>query len=269
MHHPTRHTIPAAGATVYLVGAGPGDPDLLTVRALRLLQEAEVVVHDRLVGDAVLDLVPAKTPLIDVGKSMRRHTLRQEEINDLLVELACRYRRVVRLKGGDPFVFGRGGEEAMHLAQAGVPFEVVPGVTSAQGCAAALAIPLTHRDAASSLRFLTGHCREDAELAFDWPGLCDPHTTLVVYMGLANIGRIARDLIRNGRDARTPVVAVNNGSLPGQRYILAPLAEIGPAAAAAQFEGPVLFIIGEVVNVGLALGTLRHDAPAQHLVAAE
>jgi uroporphyrin-III C-methyltransferase len=261
--------MPSAAGKVYLVGAGPGDPDLLTIRALRLLQAADVVVHDRLVGDAILDLVPPATRRIYVGKSTRRHTLPQTEINDLLVELGRRHRCVVRLKGGDPFLFGRGGEEVMRLAEAGIPFEIVPGITSAQGCAAALAIPLTHRGVATSLRFITGHCRDDAELTFDWPGLCDPHTTLVVYMGLGNIERIACALIRHGRDPQTPAVAVNNGSLPRQRHVFAPLQQIAPAAAAAEFEGPVLFIIGDVVNIALALGMMRHDVSAQALLAAE
>lgn len=258
-----------AMATVYLVGAGPGDPELLTLKASRLIESADVVVHDRLVSRQILDLVPPSAARIDVGKEAGRHPTPQAEINRLLVGLAHRYRSVVRLKGGDPFMFGRGGEEAEALAQAGIPFEIVPGVTSAQGCAAALALPLTHRGAAASVRFLTGHCREDAELDFDWAGLADPRTTLVIYMGLANIERIAQELIRHGLDPQTPAAAINNGTLPTQRHIVAPLCEIGAAAKSGGFQGPVLFIIGEVVNVGLALGTMRHDAPAAHLVAAQ
>lgn len=254
---------------VYLVGAGPGDPDLLTVKAMRLLATADVVVHDRLVSRAVLDLVPVGTPRLDVGKRAGHHVMPQPEINRLLSALALRGRRVVRLKGGDPLMFGRGGEEAVSLAEAGIPFEIVPGVTSAQGCAAALAIPLTHRGAATSLRFVTGHCRQDGELDFDWRGLADAQTTLVVYMGLANIGRIARALIDHGRAASTPSVAVNNATLPEQRHVVAPLCEIALAAEAALFDGPVVFVVGEVVNVGLALGMLRHDPPAENLVAAQ
>lgn len=255
--------------TVHLVGAGPGVADLLTVRAQRLIEAADAVVHDRLVSREILALVPRSALRVDVGKQAGRHPMPQAEINRLLVRLARRCRRVVRLKGGDPFMFGRGGEEAAALAAAGIPFEIVPGITAAQGCAAALALPLTHRGAATGVRFVTGHCREDAELDFDWAGLADPQTTLVIYMGLANIGRIAQELVRHGRDPQTPAVAVSNGTLPAQRHLVAPLGEIAPAVRAAGFGGPVLFIIGEVVNVGLALGTMRHDAPAAHLVAAQ
>jgi uroporphyrin-III C-methyltransferase len=254
---------------VSLVGAGPGDPELLTRKAVRLLESADVVVHDRLVSAAVLDLVPAGIRRIDVGKRAGNHAMPQPEINRLLVQLARSGRRVVRLKGGDPFMFGRGGEEAIALAESGVPFEVVPGVTSAQGCAAALGIPLTHRGSATSLRFVTGHCRQDAALDFDWQGLADPDTTLVIYMGLANIGRITRELIRHGRDPQTPALAVANGTLPRQRHLIAPLCEIAPAAEAAGFDGPVLFMIGEVISVGLTLGIMRHGAGAQHHAAAE
>lgn len=237
---------------VYLVGAGPGAPDLLTLRALRVIETAEVLVYDRLVSEAILALAPTGIPRLDVGKQPQSHPVPQDEINQLLVRLAERYKRVVRLKGGDPLLFGRGGEEAAYLVQAGVAFEVVPGVTAAQGAAAALGIPLTQRGHASSLRFITGHGRNDSDLDLDWRGLADPRTTLAVYMGLANIAIIAERLMEHGRCPSTPVAAVNNATQPSQRQLIARLDDIVAKAQAACFEGPVLFIIGEVAGLSLA-----------------
>ncbi|MCL4764915.1 MAG: uroporphyrinogen-III C-methyltransferase [Hyphomicrobiaceae bacterium] len=252
---------------VFLVGAGPGDPDLLTLKALRAIETADVVVFDRLVSEAVLALVPKGTARIDVGKQPRHHPMPQEEINRTLVALGRAGRCVARLKGGDPFVFGRGGEEALALAQAGIAFEVVPGITSAQGCAAALRLPLTHRGLATGLRFLTGHCRADAALDFDWQGLADPRTTLVVYMGHANIREIAAEMIAHGRPASTPVLVVSRGTLADQRHLTSTLAAIGSDIARAALPTPALFIIGEVVSLRETLGADSHGETAQRTAA--
>jgi uroporphyrin-III C-methyltransferase len=234
---------------VYLVGAGPGDPELLTVKAARLLGKAEVVVFDRLVSKEILALVNAGAEMHSVGKSPKRHPVTQEEINELLVKLAHSGRLIVRLKGGDPFIFGRGSEEALALRRAGVFCEIVPGITAAQGCAAATGVPLTHRGLATSVRFITGHCRQDQPLDLDWTGLADPETTLVVYMGAANIAEISSKLAREGLALSTPVLAINNGTTPRERRILSDLASIADTAERARFDGPVLFIIGKVASL--------------------
>ena len=253
---------------VFLVGAGPGDPELLTVKALRVIESAEVVVFDRLVSEDVLALVPKGAARIDVGKQPRQHPVPQEEINRTLVALGRAGRRVVRLKGGDPFVFGRGGEEAIALAAARIPFEIVPGITSAQGCAAVMKMPLTHRGLATGLRFLTGHCRADDPLDFDWNGLADPHTTLVVYMGLANICEIASELVAHGRAPSTPVLAISRGTLPDQRQLTSTLATVGRDVALAKLATPTLFIIGDVVSLIENRGAEGHDETIQQLAAA-
>jgi uroporphyrin-III C-methyltransferase/precorrin-2 dehydrogenase/sirohydrochlorin ferrochelatase/uroporphyrin-III C-methyltransferase len=242
---------------VYLVGAGPGDPQLLTVKAANVLAAADVVVHDRLIGEGILDLAPADSRRIYVGKTAGRPGMRQESINELLVELAEPGRRLVRLKGGDPFVFGRGGEEALHLLRHGIPFEVVPGITAALGCAAAAAIPLTHRGLATSVRLVTGHCREGWWLDLNWKSLADPQTTLVFYMGLAHLAEIAGRLIQAGLPRGTPAAAIAQGTTPAQRLVRATLATLEPAVRTAALVSPVLFVIGPVVEV-LAQG----DAPA-------
>lgn len=231
---------------VHLVGAGPGDPDLLTLRAARLLQLADVIVHDRLVGSGVLDLANPLARRIDVGKAAGRPSMRQDEINELLVGLAAPDRVTVRLKGGDPFVFGRGGEEVVHLLRHGIRVEVVPGITAALGCAASAGIPLTHRGVARSVRFVTGHCRGDEPLDLDWAGLADPETTLVVYMGAGQIGEIAEELINRGLSPATPAAVIVDGCRPGQRVVRCALA----AAASITTGGrPALYVIGRVVDV--------------------
>ena len=232
---------------VYLVGAGPGDPDLLTVKAWKALQRAEVVVYDRLISDEILDLVPPGAARIFVGKANGHHTMPQEEINALLVKLARAGHRVVRLKGGDPFIFGRGSEEAAHLDRHGIAYEVVPGVTAASGCMAALGVPLTHRGLATGVRFVTGHCKNDGALDLNWASLADPDTTLVIYMGLANLGEIAARLIRAGLPADTPAAAIAGGTLPEQRVCRADLARLPERAAASDLRAPVLIVIGRVV----------------------
>ncbi len=253
--------------TVHLIGAGPGSPDLLTLRALRAIEAADVIVYDRLVSPEILDFAPSRAPRIDVGKSSGDHPVPQRQINDLLVRLAQRYGQVVRLKGGDPLVFGRGGEEAAHLAAAGVPFDITPGVTAAQGAAAALALPLTLRNCATSLRYVTGHRQDNGALDLDWASLSDPSTTLAIYMGLANMAEISTALIAHGRDPGTPAVAVSRATTPDQRCAFGALGDIAAIAAAERLSAPVLFIVGEAVDRipsrGDALGAMenRHAAP--------
>ena len=228
------------------------------MKAHRLLQSADVVVYDRLVSAEILDLIPNGTARISVGKQPNNHPVPQPEINQLLVRLAKAGRKVVRLKGGDPFVFGRGSEEAMALVDSDVAFEVVPGITSASACSAAVGMPLTHRGVATSVRYLTGHCQQDSELDFDWQGLADPTTTLVIYMGLANVEQITARLIQHGADPMLPAAAINNGTTPEQRQIVSTLAELAVDAKAARFTGPVLFIVGRVVALQAILGGNAH-----------
>lgn len=263
----------SAVGQVFLVGAGPGDPDYLTLKAHRLLMGADVIVYDRLVSPEILDLVPPGTMRISAGKAPGNHTMTQGGINELLVTLAQAGRKVVRLKGGDPFIFGRGSEEAIYLARHGIAYEVVPGITSAQGGAAQAGIPLTHRGVASSVRYVTGHCQKDQALDLDWDGLADGDTTLVVYMGLANIAEICTRLMAHGASPHTPAAALNNACTPRQKQISAPLAGLAAAACNAGFEGPVLFVIGDVVALAPAMAG-RGDAvlpsryPAARSVAA-
>jgi uroporphyrin-III C-methyltransferase/precorrin-2 dehydrogenase/sirohydrochlorin ferrochelatase/uroporphyrin-III C-methyltransferase len=250
------HTPSDSCGVVHLVGAGPGDPDLLTVKALRLLGEADVVVYDRLVSPDVLALVPTGTARIYVGKAHGDHALKQDEINDLLARLARTGRRVVRLKGGDPFTFGRGSEEAAYLAQQGIRVEVVPGITAAAGCAAAAGIPLTHRGVASGVRFVTGHGRDDGDLDLNWASLADPETTLVVYMGLANLPEISARLIAAGLAADTPAAAITAGTTPKQKVCRATLGTLAQVAGAEGLVAPVLIVIGRVVALAESWGML-------------
>ena len=234
---------------VYIVGAGPGDPELLTIKALRLLQEADVVVYDRLVSDGILDLVPAGATRIFAGKAARDHFMAQDEINDLLVSLAKSGRRAVRLKGGDPFIFGRGSEEALELAKHNVPFEIVPGITASAGCGAYAGIPLTHRGMATGVRFVTGHCRDGKHLDLNWKSLADPDTTLVIYMGLINVEKIRDELINAGLPANTPAGAIERGTTKDQRTILTTLSELPACIEKAALKAPSLLIIGRVVDL--------------------
>lgn len=234
---------------VHLVGAGPGDPELLTVKAMRLIQQAEVLVYDRLVSAGILELVPESTERIYVGKSSGQHSLPQESINALLVSLAQSGRKVVRLKGGDPYVFGRGSEEALHLLANGIGFEAVPGITSAAGCGASAGIPLTHRGLAHGVRFVTGHCRAGDALDLNWDSLADPDTTLVIYMGTANAEILAEKLIAAGLPPATPAAAIANGTLPNQRTMLTTLANLAADLAAQAFKPPTLIIVGKVVSL--------------------
>jgi uroporphyrin-III C-methyltransferase/precorrin-2 dehydrogenase/sirohydrochlorin ferrochelatase len=236
---------------VHLVGAGPGDPDLLTLKAHRLLQRADVVVYDRLVSHEVLALARRDAERIYVGKRRAHHCMAQSEINERLVALARAGKSVVRLKGGDPFVFGRGGEEIEALTAAGVAVEVVPGITAALGCAASAGIPLTHRDHAQACVFVTGHTR-DGELKLDWPMLARPRQTVVIYMGAESSSLIARQLLQHGLAPRTPVALIENGTTDRERRVVGSLATIERQAMRAQLSGPTLFMIGEVVGLALA-----------------
>lgn len=249
---------------VILVGAGPGDPDLLTVKAAKAIAAAEVIVYDRLVSPEILAMAPQGAARINVGKQPKQHPVPQGEINQLLVRLAKSGRNVVRLKGGDPFIFGRGSEEALELQSHGIDYSVIPGITSAQGCAASLRVPLTHRGLATSVRYVTGHCREDRDLDLDWSGLADAQTTLVIYMGLANISEISAKLMKAGREPSTPVLAVNNATQANERRLKSTLGAIAGEAAAARFDGPVLFVVGEVTSLYDVLakqGAHAHETP--------
>lgn len=234
---------------VYLVGTGPGDPELLTVKAWRLLQDSDVVVYDRLVSDEILEQIPPGISRICVGKRSGRHPVPQSEINELLRRLAEADHDVVRLKGGDPFVFGRGSEEAAFLVRHGIPFEVVPGITAASACSAYAGIPLTHRGLASGVQFITGHARDDRPLSLDWRSLADPDKTLVIYMGLANIEWIVAELQRAGLSGDTPAAAIEQGTTARQRRLVTTLAALPETVRKAECQPPVLFVIGRVVSL--------------------
>ncbi|MFN3937438.1 MAG: uroporphyrinogen-III C-methyltransferase [Gemmobacter sp.] len=238
-----------AAGRVDLIGAGPGDPDLLTVKALRCIREADVVVHDRLVSAEVMALVPAHVRRIDVGKLPRCHKVPQAQINALLVDLARAGLRVARLKGGDPLIFGRGSEEAETLRAAGVAVDYVPGITAAQGMAASTGVPLTHRGLATGVRYVTGHRARDERLDLDWQSLASEETTLVVYMGAASIAEIAARLIEHGLPVDLPVLAVSSATTPREMRTVSTLARIADDVAAVPPEGPVLFVIGHVVSL--------------------
>lgn len=241
-----------AGAPVgriWLVGAGPGDPDLLTLKAARLLSEADVVVHDRLVGQGVLDLIRPEARRLYVGKQRSHHSVPQDEVNRLLVALAQQGLEVVRLKGGDPFLFGRGGEEMLAAREAGVPCDVVPGISAAMAASASVGAPLTHRGLAQAVTFVTGHPAKDGSLDLDWSALARANQTVAIYMGLSSAPEISARLIAAGRAAGTPVIIVENASRAEERRALSTLGAL--PVAAQSFSGPVMLLIGE--TAGLAL----------------
>lgn len=251
-HFPAMHSIPTPQAlvpgTVFLVGAGPGDPDLLTLRAARLIERAETIVHDGLVSDAILAMARRDARLVSVAKKRARHTLPQEDINALLVREALAGRDVVRLKGGDPFIFGRGGEEAEAARAAGVRVEIVPGISAANGAAAASGIPLTHRNAASVVSFVAGQCKGLSDQ--DWSGLAGKGRTLVIYMGVRTAGKIAEKLMADGLAPDVPLAVIENGARPEMRVVRGPLAGLADLVADHAIKSPALIVIGEVTAQG-------------------
>ena len=233
---------------VYLVGAGPGDPDLLTLRALRLMHKADVVLYDRLVSQEIMDKLRPDAEKIHVGKASSNHPVEQETINEMLVRLALSGKRVLRFKGGDPFIFGRGGEEIESLSKANIPFQIVPGITAASGCASYAGIPLTHRDHAQSVRFLTGHLKDNT-LNLDWANLIQEQETLVFYMGLLGIKTICEQLIDHGMDAEMPIAVVQRGTTKTQRVVTADLKTMPAVVDTEKLKAPTIIIIGRVVGL--------------------
>ena len=248
---------------VSLVGSGPGDPELLTLKALRLLQQADVVVFDRLVSSDILKLIPPGVSQISVGKSPGKHCVPQHQINEIIVSLALSGRRVVRLKGGDPYIFGRGGEEALMLREHGIAFEVVPGITAAAGCSSYSGIPLTHRGLNHGVRFLTGHLHNDESLDVDWDKIADPDCTLVIYMGLGNLRQICRELIDAGLVADTPAAAIHSGTTSQQQKVISTLAELASTVEQAGLNSPVTTIIGRVVELSGMLDWFGNAADSE------
>ena len=240
---------------VYIVGAGPGDASLLTIKGYKLISQiADVVIYDRLIPDSILNLIPENVERIYAGKSCREHIMTQDEINACLVKQAKLGKVIVRLKGGDPFIFGRGAEEAEYLVDNAVDFEIVPGVNAADGCCAYQGIPLTHRGLATSVRFITGHQQKGKKVHHDWQGLADKDTTLVIYMGLTHLDEIAKNLISHGLSCDTPAAAIQEGTIDSQKSCFATLENIYQETQADDFRSPTLVIIGKVVSLAAKLG---------------
>ena len=242
---------------VYLVGAGPGDPKLLTVKAVELLKEADVVIYDRLVGESILSLAPAKAEKIYVGKRTGKHEVPQDKITELIIEKAQGGGKIVRLKGGDPFIFGRGGEEAEALVEKGIEFEVVPGVSSAVVAPAYAGIPLTHRDYAASVAIITGHRAGDSEKVIDWVKIADAVDTMVILMGVESLDGIVCKLLEGGVSADKPVAIVESGTYPNQRTLIGKLGTIVKEAEEKQIKPPAVIVIGEVANLGRKLAWFK------------
>ena len=249
---------------VYLIGAGPGDPDLLTFRALRLMQQADVVVYDRLVSPEILEMARRDAEKIYVGKQRNNHSLPQEDINELLAKLALSGKRVARLKGGDPFIFGRGGEEIETLMQQGIAFQVVPGITAAAGCASYAGIPLTHRDHAQSCTFVTGHLK-DGSINLNWTQLAAPNQTVVIYMGLVGLANICQQLITHGCPSDHPIAIVQQGTTKHQRVLTGTLSDMPQKVADAEIAPPTLIIVGTVVRLHEKLHWFQTDQPRTDL----
>lgn len=246
---------------VYLVGAGPGDPDLLTFKALRLMQQADVVLYDRLVSEQIVNLTRREADKIYVGKQRANHALPQRDINELLVSLANEGKKVLRLKGGDPFIFGRGGEEIEMLAEHKIPFQIVPGITAASGCSTYAGIPLTHRDYAQSVRFITGHL-QNGSIDLPWSDLVSDKQTLVFYMGLIGLPIICKQLVAHGRAATTPIALVQQGTTTMQRVLTSNLADMPSLAIAEKVHAPTILIVGNVVKLRNKLAWFEGDKPA-------
>ena len=266
MRSPVAAKVPKAGR-VYLVGAGPGDPELLTLRAVRLLQQTEVIVYDHLVSPAVLDFVAPAAERIYAGKRRNEHSMRQEQINALLVRLARAGKQVVRLKGGDPFIFGRGGEEMQALAAQGIAFEVVPGITAACGVSSYAGIPLTHRDHAQSCLFVTGHLK-DGSADLDWAAMTRPRQTVVIYMGLSALAEICSQLIAHGAAPTQAIAVVQHGTIAQQKVVVGTLADLPGRVARQGLTSPCLIIVGDVVRLHESLAWFHpqpDDTPQQEL----
>lgn len=249
--------------SVAIVGAGPGDPELITVKAMRCIQEADVILYDRLVNEELLNYGRTGVVLIYCGKSPGQHSMSQEKINELLIQFATGGCKVVRLKGGDPFVFGRGGEEALAVVEAGIPYEVIPGITSAIGVAASTGIPLTHRGIAASFAVVTGSRCPEHVAPIPWDRLAHSVDTLVIYMGVSQLSEIREQLLVHGKDAQTPIALIENGTFACQRTVTGTLENIDKLAVAMKIRNPALIIVGEVVKVREQLLHLRRIASSQ------
>ncbi|KZN46612.1 siroheme synthase CysG [Pseudoalteromonas luteoviolacea] len=236
---------PQPEGEVYIVGAGPGDPELLTIKALQLMQQADVVVYDYLVSDEIMELVRRDADLVCVGKRAGNHSVKQEDTNEMLLNFAKQGKKVCRIKGGDPFIYGRGGEEIQVLAKHGVKYQIVPGITAAAGCSAYAGIPLTHRDHAQAIQFVTGHCKKEGQ-ELDWRGLAHTNQTLAIYMGVIKSPHIQAKLLEHGRSPETPIAIVENGTRKSQRVVRGTLSELATKIEQHQIQSPALLIIGEV-----------------------
>ena len=250
---------------VSLVGAGPGDVDLMTVKAVRLLQQADVVVFDRLVSADILDLIPSGISRISVGKEVGKHCVPQQQINEIIVNLAKSGRKVVRLKGGDPYMFGRGGEEVLALKKYNIAFEVVPGITAASGCSSYSGIPLTFRGMSRRVQFITGHFNDNEPLDLNWQSIADPESTLVIYMGLSNLPLVVHSLMDAGLSATTPAAAVQNGTTQSQQRVITTLDKLADAIRQKHMQAPVMIIIGEVVSLADELDWFQQSIEEKQL----
>ena len=250
---------------VSLVGAGPGDADLMTVKAVRLLQQADVVVYDRLVSTDILNLIPAGVSRISVGKEVGKHCVPQQQINEIIVNLAKSGRKVVRLKGGDPYMFGRGGEEVQALNKHQIAFEVVPGITAASGCSSYSGIPLTHRGMSRRVQFITGHFNDNEPLDLNWKSIADPDSTLVIYMGLSNLPLAIHSLIDAGLPDSTPAAAIQNGTKKSQQRVITTLGQLNDAILQRRLKAPVMIIIGEVVSLADELDWFQSSLEQEQL----